>query len=210
MSPISEAQKRATAKYEAKKYDKPVIRMEKGKKNIVSTHAQEYGESFNGFVNRAINETMNRDKKESIRIQSRERREKLKTMQILCDIPEDYDGPAIYALIDDEGKKYICSTMHLRQRLLSHKTHMKIALVDGINGFINQKLVDAVLSGRKFHAVILEQFPANIGPERLMEREGFHLESCGGIDNTYNLVPIKQSNCQPGDIMEYVKDENNV
>lgn len=62
MSPISEAQKRATAKYEAKKYDKPVIRMEKGKKDTVIAHAQERGESFNGFVNRAIDETMERDK----------------------------------------------------------------------------------------------------------------------------------------------------
>jgi len=59
--PVSEAQKKATARYEAKKYDKPVIRMEKGKKDIVSAHAHERGESFNGFVNRAIDETMQRD-----------------------------------------------------------------------------------------------------------------------------------------------------
>ncbi len=61
MAPVSEAQKKATARYEAKKYDKPVIRMEKGKKDIVSTHAKTRGESFNGFVNRAIDETMERD-----------------------------------------------------------------------------------------------------------------------------------------------------
>ena len=60
--PISEAQKKATARYEAKKYDKPVIRMEKGKKDIVAIHAKSRGESFNGFVNRAIDETVERDK----------------------------------------------------------------------------------------------------------------------------------------------------
>ena len=59
--PVSEAQKKATARYEAKKYDKPVIRMEKGKKDVVSAHAQKHGESFNGFVNRAIDEAMERD-----------------------------------------------------------------------------------------------------------------------------------------------------
>ena len=59
--PVSEAQKKATARYEAKKYDKPVIRMDKGKKDIIAAHAQERGESFNGFVNRAIDETIERD-----------------------------------------------------------------------------------------------------------------------------------------------------
>lgn len=60
--PVSEAQKKATARYEAKRYDKPVIRMDKGKKDKVAAHAEERGESFNGFVNRAIDETMTRDK----------------------------------------------------------------------------------------------------------------------------------------------------
>ena len=60
--PVSEAQKKATARYESKKYDKPVIRMEKGKKDIITAHAKGMGESFNGFVNRSIDETIDRDK----------------------------------------------------------------------------------------------------------------------------------------------------
>ena len=58
---ISEAQKRATAKYEAKAYDKILLRLPKGKKEIIQAHAQAQGESVNGFVGRAIDEAMERD-----------------------------------------------------------------------------------------------------------------------------------------------------
>lgn len=57
-----EARQRATAKYEAKKYDKVLLRLEKGKKEVISQHASSNGESLNGFVNRAIDEAMERDK----------------------------------------------------------------------------------------------------------------------------------------------------
>ena len=56
-----EARQRATAKYEAKKYDKTLIRLEKGRLDIVKTHAEQHGESLNGFINRAIDETIERD-----------------------------------------------------------------------------------------------------------------------------------------------------
>lgn len=56
-----EARQRATAKYEAKKYDKTLIRLEKGRLDIVKTHADQQGESLNGFINRAIDETIERD-----------------------------------------------------------------------------------------------------------------------------------------------------
>ena len=59
-----EARQRATAKYEAKKYDKTLLRMEKGKKETIQIHADQRGESLNGFVNRAIDETMERDKED--------------------------------------------------------------------------------------------------------------------------------------------------
>ena len=59
---VSEAQKKATAKYEQQNYDKVLLRLlEKGKKDKVKAHAENKGESLNGFINRAIDETMQRD-----------------------------------------------------------------------------------------------------------------------------------------------------
>ena len=49
-------------KYIAKAYDRVNLTMPKGKKEIVQAHAEARKESVNGFINRAISETMERDK----------------------------------------------------------------------------------------------------------------------------------------------------
>lgn len=48
-------------RYEAKAYDKTLLRLYKGELDKVRAHAAARGESLNGFVNRAIRETMQRD-----------------------------------------------------------------------------------------------------------------------------------------------------
>lgn len=48
-------------RYEDKTYDKVLVRMPKGRKEIIKDHAESHGESVNGFINRAITETMGRD-----------------------------------------------------------------------------------------------------------------------------------------------------
>ena len=48
-------------KYNAKAYDRINLTMPKGKKEVIQNHAEEHGESTNAFINRAINETMQRD-----------------------------------------------------------------------------------------------------------------------------------------------------
>ena len=58
---ITKAQQKAVAKYEIKVYDKTLIRMPKGKLIITKSHALERGETLNGFINRAITETIQRD-----------------------------------------------------------------------------------------------------------------------------------------------------
>jgi len=58
---ISKAQQKATAKYHAKNYDNFLVRTDKGKKAEIQNHAESLGESVNGFVNRAIDEAMERD-----------------------------------------------------------------------------------------------------------------------------------------------------
>lgn len=58
---ISKAQQRATANYVKKAYDRIEAKVAKGKKNVIQAHAEAQGESLNAFINRAINETMERD-----------------------------------------------------------------------------------------------------------------------------------------------------
>jgi len=57
----SEAQKRANRKYNEKAYDRIELKVTKGKKADLQTYAKKKGESLNGFVNRAIDETIERD-----------------------------------------------------------------------------------------------------------------------------------------------------
>ena len=57
---VSEAQKKASVKY-LEKLDEIRIRMPKGKKELIKAHADAQGESVNGFINRAVDETMERD-----------------------------------------------------------------------------------------------------------------------------------------------------
>ncbi|MGN0501197.1 MAG: hypothetical protein ACI4HK_08670 [Ruminococcus sp.] len=58
---ISESQRKAVAKYNAKAYDEIKIRVYKGEKEKIKAHAEQNGESINGFVNRAIGEAMQRE-----------------------------------------------------------------------------------------------------------------------------------------------------
>lgn len=48
-------------RYNAKAYDEIKVRVDKGRKAEIKAHAEAQGESVNGFINRAIDETMERD-----------------------------------------------------------------------------------------------------------------------------------------------------
>lgn len=48
-------------KWIAEKLDRVNLTMPKGQKDIAKAHAEGRGESLNAFINRAINETMERD-----------------------------------------------------------------------------------------------------------------------------------------------------
>lgn len=58
---VSKAQQKAVAKYMKNNYDELKVRVPKGRKDIIKAHAESKGESVNGFVNRAIDETMQRE-----------------------------------------------------------------------------------------------------------------------------------------------------
>lgn len=55
---ITEAQKRAVAKYNAANYDRIEVKVPKGRKQAVEAHARERGESVNGLVNRLVRAEM--------------------------------------------------------------------------------------------------------------------------------------------------------
>ena len=60
---VSKAQQKAVAKYMKENYDEIKVRVPKGKRAEIQSHAQSHGESINTFIKRAIDETMDRDTK---------------------------------------------------------------------------------------------------------------------------------------------------
>lgn len=61
---ITEAQKRATAKWRKEKTDEIRFRVPKGERAVIQAHASQQGESTTAFIKRAIKETMERDNAE--------------------------------------------------------------------------------------------------------------------------------------------------
>lgn len=60
---ISKAQQKAVHKYVKNNYDRIELTVKpKGKKEELKAHAERNGETLNAFINRAIDETMQRDK----------------------------------------------------------------------------------------------------------------------------------------------------
>ena len=60
--PASKANQKAVAKYMKANYDDIKVRVPKGERDIIKAHAEKHdGGSVNGFIQRAIKETMQRD-----------------------------------------------------------------------------------------------------------------------------------------------------
>lgn len=51
-------------KWNAKTYDRINLTVKKGQKEVIQAHAEARGESVNGFINRAITQTMEQDAEE--------------------------------------------------------------------------------------------------------------------------------------------------
>lgn len=58
---LPESRKRANEKYNAKAYEQIQVRVKKGQKAIIQTHAESIGMSVNSFINEAITEKMARE-----------------------------------------------------------------------------------------------------------------------------------------------------
>lgn len=59
---VSKAQQKAVHKYIKANYDRMELTVPKGQKEEIKAHAAARGESVNGFIGRAIQETMERDR----------------------------------------------------------------------------------------------------------------------------------------------------
>ena len=57
----TEAQKKSAQKWDTANLDRVSVAMPKGKKDIIKAHAEAHSESVNGFINRAIDEAIERD-----------------------------------------------------------------------------------------------------------------------------------------------------
>lgn len=71
---MGKASTKAQNKYIAKAYDRINLTIPKGRKELIQTHAAARGESVNGFIGRAIAETMARDQARDSTAYSIERR----------------------------------------------------------------------------------------------------------------------------------------
>lgn len=59
---VSKAQQRAVHKYVKANYDRLELTVPRGRKAEIKEHAESMGESVNAFINRAINNQIERDK----------------------------------------------------------------------------------------------------------------------------------------------------
>lgn len=59
---IRKSQQKAVNKYIKENYERVNLTVPKGKKEAIKNHAENRGETVNGFINRAIDETMQRDR----------------------------------------------------------------------------------------------------------------------------------------------------
>lgn len=57
----TEARKEGNRRWDSANLDRMSLAVPKGKKEIIKAHAESKGESVNAFINRAIDETMERE-----------------------------------------------------------------------------------------------------------------------------------------------------
>lgn len=62
MAQYTEKKKESNRKWDAANLDRISIALPKGQKDIIKAHAESHGESVNGFITRAIENQMERDK----------------------------------------------------------------------------------------------------------------------------------------------------
>lgn len=138
---------------------------------------------------------------------------------------DDYNGAAIYSIVDRNGKRYIGQAKHLQQRLDAHRQALNKAYkgID-VNVIENQNLVNAARNGETFSVEILYKIPWYKASRNMLRYyEKYYLDKYGGYKNTYNIAPVYAPNFNympyneitlglelDADIIEYLGSMDNV
>ena len=123
---------------------------------------------------------------------------------------DDYNGAAIYSLVDPDGKRYVGQAVRLQNRLHTHRRALNRAY-NGERFESNEgtALINAAKSHIKFRVEILEKIkPTMATVNYLREREYHYLMNYGGYDNTYNtsVIPVPNYNVEAfNDVKIYVE-----
>ena len=128
----------------------------------------------------------------------------MKDYSILEKWIDDYNGAAIYSLVDENGKRYRGQAIHLQQRLNTHRQELNKAYKrNTIEVVENVELANAARRGIKFKVDVLYKIPwYNATKNNLLYYENYYLEKYGGYKNTYNKAYI------PMPRWDYEKDNN--
>lgn len=105
---------------------------------------------------------------------------------------DDYNGAAIYSLVDERGKRYIGQASRLQNRLETHRRELNRAHKSR-DTIVSEgaKLADAARNGARFRIEILEKIDwskSSVNNLRYWER--YYLNKFGGLENTYNSGEI--------------------
>lgn len=118
-----------------------------------------------------------------------------------------YNGAAIYSLVDDKGKRYIGKTIHLQNRLNTHRHELNKVYRTQSKDFTNegQKLVNAALNGTVFRVEVLLFIPPESVTENFLRLlECYYYSKYGGLDRTYNSTPPNEPNWYAKDFNERI------
>lgn len=119
----------------------------------------------------------------------------MKEYIILQKWDDDFNGGAIYSLVDEGGKRYIGQAIHLQQRLNTHRIELNSAYKGNPHSSEGSKLYDAGRRGVKFHVEVLKKFKWNeVTVNNLRYWEKYYLEKYGGVENTYNSTCVYEPN----------------
>lgn len=125
----------------------------------------------------------------------------------ISDIPT-YNGAGIYALIDERGKKYIGSSLHIAHRVRTHQKNLRLALNGHSTSFEPPQIENAVLSGIKLKSEILFKCKNGTSSDVLRKIEGFYVALFGGTSKTYNVImPTSNYFKKANDLIEFMETQ---
>lgn len=105
--------------------------------------------------------------------------------KILKNWNDPYNGPVIYALIDENGKAYIGKSKKMNDRLRAHRIDFNRIGKGLMPHHEGEKLIQAINDGHIFSVKILIK-PMSVTHNQLCELEKYFFKLYGGINNTYN------------------------